>query len=41
MALDSKARIREFIDKALNAGDIDATVDYFHEGVVEEVPFPG
>jgi ketosteroid isomerase-like protein len=41
MALDRKARIREFIDTALNAGDIDATVDYFHEGVVEEVPFPG
>ena len=41
MAVDSKARIREFIDKVLNAGDIDATGDYFHEGVVEEVPFPG
>ena len=41
MAMDSKARIREFIDKVLNAGDIDATGDYFHEGVVEEVPFPG
>jgi len=41
MALDSKSRIREFIDKVLNAGDIDATGDYFHEVVVEEVPFPG
>ncbi len=41
MALDRKARIREFIAKVLNAGDIDATGDYFHEGVVEDVPFPG
>jgi len=41
MAVDSNARIREFIDTVLNAGDIDATAGYFHEGVVEEVPFPG
>jgi steroid delta-isomerase-like uncharacterized protein len=37
----NKARIREFIDRVLNAGEIDATGEYFHGDVVEEVPFPG
>jgi steroid delta-isomerase-like uncharacterized protein len=41
MSEDNKARIREFIDRVLNAGEIDATGDYFHSDVVEEVPFPG
>jgi len=33
--------VREFIDKALNAGEIEATDDYFCHDMVEEVPFPG
>jgi steroid delta-isomerase-like uncharacterized protein len=37
----NKARIREFIDRVLTAGEIDATGDYFHSDMVEEVPFPG
>jgi steroid delta-isomerase-like uncharacterized protein len=41
MSEDNKARIREFIDRVLTAGEIDATSDYFHGDVVEEVPFPG
>lgn len=41
MSEDNKARIREFIDRVLTAGEIDATGDYFHGDVVEEVPFPG
>jgi steroid delta-isomerase-like uncharacterized protein len=41
MSEDNKARIREFIDRVLTAGEIDATGDYFHDDVVEEVPFPG
>ena len=38
---DNKARIREFIDRVLTAGEIDATGDYFHADTVKEVPFPG
>jgi steroid delta-isomerase-like uncharacterized protein len=41
MSEDNKARIREFIDRVLTAGEIDATGDYFHGDMVEEVPFPG
>jgi steroid delta-isomerase-like uncharacterized protein len=41
MSEDNKTRIREFIDRVLTAGEIDATGDYFHDDVVEEVPFPG
>ena len=41
MSEDNKARIRAFIDKVLAAGEIDATGDYFHHDVVEEIPFPG
>jgi len=41
MSEDKKARIREFIDTVLTAGEIDATDEYFHLDVVEEVPFPG
>jgi steroid delta-isomerase-like uncharacterized protein len=41
MSEANKARIREFIDRVLTAGEIDATGDYFHDDVVEEEPFPG
>jgi steroid delta-isomerase-like uncharacterized protein len=41
MSEDNKAPIREFIDRVLTAGEIDATGDYFHDDMVEEVPFPG
>ena len=41
MSEDNKARITEFIDRVLTAGEIDATGDYFHGDMVEEVPFPG
>jgi steroid delta-isomerase-like uncharacterized protein len=41
MSEDNKGRIREFIDRVLTAGEIDATGDYFHDDMVEEVPFPG
>jgi steroid delta-isomerase-like uncharacterized protein len=41
MSDDNKARIREFIARVLTAGEIDATGDYFHDNMVEEVPFPG
>jgi len=41
MSEDYKARIREFLDRVLTAGEINATGDYFHNDVVEEVPFPG
>jgi hypothetical protein len=41
MSEDHKARIRAFIDRELTGGAIDATGDYFHSDVVEEVPFPG
>lgn len=41
MSENNKARIRAFIDRVLTAGEIDATGDYFHGDVVEEVPLPG
>jgi len=41
MSEDNKARIREFIDRVLTVGEIDATGDYFHDDMVEEVPLPG
>ena len=41
MSEANKARIREFIDRVLTAGEIDATGDYFHGDMVEEVPLPG
>jgi steroid delta-isomerase-like uncharacterized protein len=41
MSEENKARIREFIDRVLTGGEIEATGDYFHTDVVEEVPFPG
>ncbi|MFO1475535.1 MAG: ester cyclase [Verrucomicrobiota bacterium] len=33
--------IREFTDRVLNGGDVEAVGDYFREDMVEEVPFPG
>ena len=41
MSEENKARIREFVDRVLTAGEIDATDEYFHADVVEEVLFPG
>jgi steroid delta-isomerase-like uncharacterized protein len=41
MSEANTARIREFIDRVLTAGEIDATGDYFHGDMVEEVPLPG
>jgi predicted ester cyclase len=36
-----KARVREFVDRVLTGGEIEATGDYFEREMVEEVPFPG
>jgi steroid delta-isomerase-like uncharacterized protein len=33
--------VRQFIERVLNHGDIDAIGDYFCIDMVEEVPFPG
>ena len=41
MSEHNKAHIREFIDRVLTAGEIDATGDYFYDDMVEEVPLPG
>ena len=41
MSEHNKARIAQFLDRVLSAGDISATGDYFHDNMVEEVPFPG
>jgi steroid delta-isomerase-like uncharacterized protein len=41
MSENNKARVRDFIESVLTAGEIDATGDYFHADMVEEVPFPG
>ncbi len=41
MSDTNKARVREFIDRVLNGGDIAATGEYFQPDMVEEVPFPG
>ncbi len=38
---DNAAIIREFVEKVLNKGEIDATGRYFWEDVVEQVPLPG
>jgi steroid delta-isomerase-like uncharacterized protein len=37
----NKATVREFLHRVLSAGDIEATGDYFHTDMVEEVPLPG
>jgi predicted ester cyclase len=41
MSERNKARCREFLDRVLTGGDIEATGEYFAHDVVEEVPFPG
>jgi steroid delta-isomerase-like uncharacterized protein len=33
--------VRHFIERVLNAGEIDATDEYFWSDMVEEVPLPG
>jgi hypothetical protein len=33
--------VREFIDDVLNHGNVEATGKYFHEGILEQAPFPG
>jgi steroid delta-isomerase-like uncharacterized protein len=33
--------VRQFIERVLNAGEIDATDEYFWNDMVEEVPLPG
>tara|TARA_R110001606_G_scaffold357929_2_gene509412 strand:+ start:250 stop:669 length:420 start_codon:yes stop_codon:yes gene_type:complete len=37
----NKAHIAEFLNRVLTSGEISATGDYFHDDMVEEVPFPG
>ena len=41
MSEHNKAHIAEFLDRVLTSGEISATGDYFHDDMVEEVPFPG
>lgn len=41
MSDQNKARIAEFLDRVLSSGEISATGEYFHDDIVEEVPFPG
>lgn len=36
-----KQVVRRFIEQVLNAGDIDATGQFFWEDMIELVPFPG
>jgi hypothetical protein len=37
----NKQLVSNFINEVLNAGNIDATANFFHTDVVEQVPFPG
>ena len=41
MSEKNKARIAEFFDQVLSSDEISATDEYFHNDMVEEVPFPG
>ena len=41
MSEHNKARIAEFLERALSSGEISAAGEYFHDDMVEEVPFPG
>ena len=41
MSEHNKAHIAEFLNRVLTSGEISATGDYFHDDMVEEVPFPG
>lgn len=38
---DNSTIVRRFIEKAINAGDIDSAGQFVWEDVVEQVPFPG
>jgi steroid delta-isomerase-like uncharacterized protein len=38
---DNRELVRQFIDEALNQGNIDASGKYFHQDMVEQVPLPG
>lgn len=38
---DKSTAVRQFIERALNGGDIESASEYFWDDVVEEVPFPG
>lgn len=37
----NKATVKKFLHQVLSVGDIDATGDYFHIDMVEEIPLPG
>jgi len=39
--IDQKAIVRQFIEDVLSKGDIEATGKFFHDDIVEHVPFPG
>lgn len=41
MSEHNKAHIAEFLDRVLTSGEISAAGDYFHDDMVEEIPFPG
>ncbi|MEO6853511.1 MAG: hypothetical protein ABI410_08425 [Rhodoferax sp.] len=41
MSEHNQARIAEFLDRVLFSGEITATGEYFHDDMVEEVPFSG
>lgn len=41
MLEQNKATVKKFLHQVLSIGDIDATGDYFHTDMVEEVPLPG
>ena len=41
MSEQNKARIAEFLDQVISSGEISAAGEYFHNDIVEEVPFPG
>ncbi|WP_168226700.1 ester cyclase [Rhodoferax sediminis] len=41
MLEQNKATVKKFLHQVLSVGDIDATGDYFHIDMVEEVPLPG
>lgn len=41
MTEQNKARVASFLERVLSSGEIAATGDYFHDDVVEEIPFPG
>jgi steroid delta-isomerase-like uncharacterized protein len=38
---DNREIVRQFIEEALNQGNIDASGKYFHQDMVEQVPLPG